>query len=321
MEELCKDLASKKSFPVPNTFHRAWELVPAAGKDVGDCLVQGFLAEGIVFFPQIQFRDTRRAHRLWWNFKDWVHVHSEDMEPLAISQEAEKTLQVLSEFQRRGLSFQKHLEVYKEHGMPWMKVLLSRLPKKLHGRLLLNTLTFVLCVGAIMNGAYVDYNHLLQLLQEMSAGGMSQSHLQKLQILGKFTLEKVKNAVIWKLHPDLPYRLVPRAALNPTLRRPVEEREDQEHQQPLEDVQATEEQDDIRPAVRTRAKCLPARSNRTWSALELTMINLDRKVSHKQAFKEYLSKCMANNVPARTFDGFKKRRQSSGDTAEFCELK
>lgn len=206
-----------------------------------ECLIQGFLVEGIVFFPHFHFPDTRRAHHLWWNFKDWVNVHSEGAEPLPISQEAEKTLQVLSEFQRRGLSFQKHLEVYKEHGMPWMATVLSRLPKKLQGGLLLMTVTFVSCVGAIMNGAYVDYNHLLQLLDEMSKAGMSQRHLQLLQILGKHTLEKVKNAIIWKLHPDVPYRLVTRAAINPMLKRPVEEKEKPEFLQPVEDVQAADD--------------------------------------------------------------------------------
>lgn len=250
VQEFSKDLATKKSFPVPHTFQRARELVAAVGKDVEECLLQGFLTEGIVFFPQISFRDTRRAHRLWWNYKDWVHLHSEGVPSLSLSQEAQKTLEVLAEFQRRGLSFEKNLEVYKEHGMPWMRQLLARIPQSLKGGLLLKTLTFVSCVGAIQSGVYVDYRHLLQLVQEMSVGGMPQAQLQKLQILGKVTLEKVKNVVVWKLHPDLPHSLVMRSVAFPELRRPAEDKEDGGVcVQPEEDVQAVDDQDDIRPAV------------------------------------------------------------------------
>ena len=49
-KKLAADLATKESFPVPHTFGRARTLVRDAGQDVEDCLVQGFTAEGIVFF-------------------------------------------------------------------------------------------------------------------------------------------------------------------------------------------------------------------------------------------------------------------------------
>ncbi|CAL8275578.1 unnamed protein product [Arctogadus glacialis] len=50
VKKLAADLATKESFPVPHTFGRARTLVRDAGQDVEDCLVQGFTAEGIVFF-------------------------------------------------------------------------------------------------------------------------------------------------------------------------------------------------------------------------------------------------------------------------------
>ncbi|KAL7380329.1 hypothetical protein ABVT39_015862 [Epinephelus coioides] len=93
---------------------------------------------------------------------------------------------------------------------------------------------------------------------------MPQAQLQKLQILGKVTLEKVKNVVVWKLHPDLPHSLIMRSVAFPELRRPPEDKEDGGVcVQPEEDVQAVDDQDEIRPAVRTRAKALPAKSQKT----------------------------------------------------------
>ena len=170
--------------------------------------------------------------------------------------EAQRTLEVMGEFQRRGLTFEKHLQVFREHGMPWMAVLLRRLPEKLKGQTLLNVLTFVSAVGAIQHGAYVDYVRLVEVLNEMSKGGISQWDLQKLRILGNLKLEKVKNAMVLCLHRDLPHKLVSLAVTIPSLRPPPTETAGAE--QPEEDVQAVEEQDDIRPAVsKTRGNSEP----------------------------------------------------------------
>lgn len=45
VEVLCEDLSTKNSFPAPHTFGRARELVSSKGKDVKECLIQGFLSE------------------------------------------------------------------------------------------------------------------------------------------------------------------------------------------------------------------------------------------------------------------------------------
>lgn len=54
---------------------------------------------------------------------------------------------------------------------------------------------------------------------------------------------------------------------------------------------------------------MPAKTNKAWSALELSLINKEEKISTKDAYKDYVAKCMARNGPVRSFDGFKKRRQ------------
>lgn len=122
LESLCKDLATRDSFPIPNTFARALILVA-------------------------------------WTAK-------------------------LGEVQR-----------------PW-----NRLPPGLKGSIHLRVLTFISCVGMMMNGYFVDYNHLRDLLQEISPI-MSQAQLQKLQTLGKFTLSKVYIVLIWKLHESIPFHV------------------------------------------------------------------------------------------------------------------
>ena len=102
-----------------------------------------------------------------------------------MSDVASKTLQVMSEIERRSLCFSKHLEVYREHGMPWMATALQRLPMAMKGGLLLNTLTFISCVALVQNGAYIDFVNLKDLCQQMSLGGVSQARLQQLLIQEK----------------------------------------------------------------------------------------------------------------------------------------
>ncbi|KAL7398638.1 hypothetical protein ABVT39_012827, partial [Epinephelus coioides] len=87
-----------------------------------------------------------------------------------------------------------------------MATALQRLPKQLKGGLLINTLAFISCIALIKNGAYIDFVHLKDLLQQMTLGGVSQARLQQLLIQGKFTLDKVRNVRIWSLHPIVPYR-------------------------------------------------------------------------------------------------------------------
>ena len=91
VKKLAADLTTKESFPVPHTFGRARTLVRDAGQDVEDCLVQGFPAEGIVFFPAFKFTDLQSTRRIWWNFKDWVQVSHGDQSVLQMSDVASKT--------------------------------------------------------------------------------------------------------------------------------------------------------------------------------------------------------------------------------------
>lgn len=169
VEQFCEDLATKKSFPAPFTFGRA--------RDVKDILVQGFLSEKLKFFPAVKFRDIHGSHRLTWNCKDYVVLESEGA-PAKLGEIASATLKVCTEIERWSLSYSRHLGKYQDHGMPWMEKVLERLPSSMKGQLQVNVLTFVSCLGMLMNGDYVDFNHLASVLQDMSPH-VSQAMLQK----------------------------------------------------------------------------------------------------------------------------------------------
>ena len=186
LETLCEDLSVKDSFPSPNTFARAQVLVTQAGKDVKECLIQGFIEMKLNFLPAFTFRDIRGTKRICWNCKDYVQIHQSSGKPFAISVVAQMTLQVCVEMERRSLTYSRNLEKYREHGMPWMEKVIARLPQRVKGlpNTLLRTLTFLYCIGMVMNGDYVDFNHLRDLLTEMSHA-VSQADIQKMQILSR----------------------------------------------------------------------------------------------------------------------------------------
>lgn len=70
LENLTNDLAVRDSFPSPFVFSRARQLVNGAGKDVANCLLLGFQAMEIRWFPAIKYRDLRKHKVLTWNFVD-----------------------------------------------------------------------------------------------------------------------------------------------------------------------------------------------------------------------------------------------------------
>lgn len=79
--------------------------------------------------------------------------------------------------------------------------------------------------------------------------------------------------------------------------------------QPLEDVQAVDDQDEIRPAAVPAATCLPANFRQEWTADEESLVPKESQVTHKVAYQEYIQTCRKRKLPVRTFDAFKRKRQ------------
>ncbi|MEQ2166835.1 hypothetical protein GOODEAATRI_032375, partial [Goodea atripinnis] len=303
VEDLCEDLSKKKSFPAPLTFGRACAMLVQAGRDVKECLVQGFMSEKLRFFPAIKFRDLKGGYKIFWNCKDYVALEAEGTSTV-LSRVASANLQVFTEIERRSLCYSRTLEKYRDHGIPWMEKVLQRLPPNMKGAIHLSVITFVSCIGLMMNGDFVVFEHIRTLLSQISPH-VSQAHLQKWQILSKFTLPKVFNCVIFKLHEEIPYRLRDTMKVASFLK-PKENQPDEE--QPFEDVQAIDDQDDIHPLMRSKAMTMPENCKVNWTKEEEDVIDKDPKVKDKDAYKLYVQKCRERQIPIRTFKGFRTKR-------------
>ncbi|KAK7878956.1 hypothetical protein WMY93_034198 [Mugilogobius chulae] len=111
-------------------FRRAIEMVREAGRDPALALLEGLRSFQMKFFPLLRFRDFKGGKRLQWNQKDFVEVREQGA-PVSVATRAESlTEKVLQELMARELTGQGHLEIYQSHGMPWMSVLLTRMPRE-----------------------------------------------------------------------------------------------------------------------------------------------------------------------------------------------
>ncbi|CAL8370993.1 unnamed protein product [Boreogadus saida] len=104
-----------------------------------------------------------------------------------------------------------------------------------------------------------------------------------------------------------PYRLQKQGIAIPSLRPPPPSAE-KECVHPLEEVQAVDDQDELRPPVVSAAMCLPANSGKRWGMDEESMISKQSQVAHQVAYKEYVQACRKRKLPSRSFVAFKCKR-------------
>lgn len=301
LKALVQDLATKDAFWPPATFGRARDIVRQSGRDVVEVLQSGFEELKIHSFPAVTYRDVRKKRVINWDGKSWWQVLRPGDTPSAASRAAASTLAVCVEVERRGLSWSRNLQVYRDHGMPWMEKVLVRLPRMAAGQELL-LLTFLSCIGMLQNGDYVSYNDLAVLVTQLP---VPQSRLQALHLMSNFSLPRMSGVVLYKLHEDIPHRLQKEKPklLSPTKRKEPAKDEDT-LEVAMEGVQEVRV-DLTQPCPPTlKVRCLPASSKVPWTTVEEGMIPLDGK-THKQAYAAYCESASKAGIAVRTFFAFR----------------
>lgn len=233
-DTLATDLATKEGyFPFPSTFGRARTILRDHNVDVKEALLAGFEDMKLKWFPAITYYDTKRVKRLAWDGKLWLEVLRPGQTPCPQSRVAETTLAVCVEIERLGLSWAKNLQVYRDHGMPWLEKCMARMPSGLQPAPRLALLTFLSCVAMLMNGDYVSYAQVEQLIKRLP---VTQARMQTLKILSNYTLSRICSTMVWRLHEDIPHkvRVTPAPRVPATKRSAPEEEPDE---QLVEDVQ------------------------------------------------------------------------------------
>ncbi|CAL8310492.1 unnamed protein product [Boreogadus saida] len=144
-----------------------------------DLPTQGLDQLDLKFLPHYTLRDIRKRKVLSWEDGRFVEVLRPGQKPCDESWAAGLTEAVCRLIEARSLLFPKNIEVFRENGFPWMRQLLQRLSPRMADKERIIVLTFLSCVGMLMRGEYVVYEHLKSLLAELP---IPQSKMVKMRI-------------------------------------------------------------------------------------------------------------------------------------------
>lgn len=260
-EELVDKVLGKKAYPFPMLFQAALDLVVAAGSDPKTCLLARL--QEVRWFPAFKIWETRNP-RVSWNLRGVEQLYT-DQRPLTIQSKAGKVEEmVLVEMERRGLMFASKLAKYQSYGMAWMQRCLERLLQavpKFSTEDSLKVMTFVSCIGMLMNNDYVDFQTLKDLHSSLPC---PQSRLQDLNLLSKSILPCRAPLSLWKLSHTIPHRLparpkVPRAEVEG--KRPLEEPKEQREEEDVMAHNLQQEVDEEARIVKRGRRFYPGNTN------------------------------------------------------------
>ncbi|XDV11255.1 hypothetical protein PO909_000239 [Leuciscus waleckii] len=158
IQGLSETLEGEASFVYPHTFSRAKDMVSQAGHDVKSCLMTGLRGHCLRYFPALKFYSVNNNKKVLWNFKDFWEIHDISEEPSVEARAVSLVGDVCLELERMGLCFIRNTEKYMQHGMPWVKEVLLRLPEALQGQDLVDVMCFVRCIGILQNGTRLSYS-------------------------------------------------------------------------------------------------------------------------------------------------------------------
>lgn len=73
-------------------------------------------------------------------------------------------------------------------------------------------------------------------------------------------------------------------------------------------MQEVEDQDDLKPMLRSKAMTYPVLTKQKWTKEEEDLINVDAKVTLKVAFEMYKKSCHEKEIPVHTYKAFSLKR-------------
>lgn len=300
LSTLVGNLATRDTFPTPFTFSRARILIQEAGKDVYECLMAGFLQLKLRWFPEIKYRDVRGTTTASWNFQHFIEVHNDHHEPSMEARASAMVGDIAMEMERRSMCYGRKLERYQEHGMPWLADVLKRIPGTVPVQTQKNILILASSIGMLMNGDYVSFENIKDLLIEKN---ISQSELQKYKILSTSPCERTSGFTFYKLHYDIPYKMLHRPFLPDQKMRPTVQLDMEELKAPLL------LEDEVPESVVTRAVYMPANVRRDWTPEETGFVNPDSAVPVLDGYRSYVQQCKAAAMAARSYQAYVQKRR------------
>lgn len=319
-QELVTFVLANKAYPFPLLFQKTQDLVQSSGADLRQCLTLGLKDLSLVWFPKLRIWQTKHP-KASWDQKSILQLYTQDR-PINMEAKAARIEErVLAEMERRDLLYSKKLEHYQQHGLPWIELCMRRMAvsnPRFTDEESLNVITFLSCIACQENNDFVDFKHLDELIKDLP---VNIKRLQELLLLSKFTLRKNTPFLLWKLHETMPTRLPPRGAAVPPPKRQLEQEdepqevvEEEEDPQKVNEEEVEEQGGEGAQVERGGTRFYPGNKKVRWKPEEMNLVNLDDKLTHQQAYQQYLKKAEARFLPARTFIAFRFMRNRMAHT-------
>lgn len=308
---ICQELGVSSKFKKIYAFGRALEIMKESNIDVETVLYHGMRSMQFNFFPSMSHWDRNRNRFTEWNGKDVVRlVFLDDRDNTRPNRDKVLvTSLIVSDLEIKNLVHKSKFQKSGNIPFPWIHDILQRLDH-LHMTASeeLDILTFTSCIALLQNGWYVNYKNLAKLGSHLP---ISQSFLQRLEVLSCFRIQGLVGMTLFRLHEEISFRYSEEKTREIYTDDASETGDDDpgieiEH----EEIVAQEDVERL-PLVHHNA-----RHKASWSTEEenvlLKIIN-DNHMKHASAekrewktlYKTYVMMCAEQMIPDRTFHAFR----------------
>lgn len=290
-------------FRYPCVFPRMLELVEGKGRDAAACLVAGFSSLNLKYFPWISYRTFKGTKRVNWNFSHFIDLRKVG-QPITEEGKAVRLAEkICQDILDRGLTEQGHVERYREWGMPWLPMVLRRMPPEVTKEDKQETLlVYVSCIAILTNGGFIDYDKLNSLHKSIP---ISQKRMLDLRLRSVFSLRIIcRDTVLYKLADDIPTLVqLPHRNTPPKKKDKDEDKEEEEcHQPAVEDIDTQLVEKEEHKEERSDSMAVPAGKKTRWSPQELDLVKDTGDL--KADYDNYVKGCAMYGIPHRSKKSF-----------------
>lgn len=308
-------------------------LVEKSGVPLREVLEAGLNEMKLTHFPAVKTYDQHGNAVLTWDLKNnfWTITRAGEVSDAASTCNETYSVLVIGELERRGLIFPSKLKKL-PNVLPWIETCIRKLTREnLSQDSTVTTLTFISCIAFMMQGWFIEFDRLAELLSVVK---VNQPKLKALEIQSKLELAnsfRFKQLRLYRLHHSIPHQLrmiEAEASRLSSLETTVTTEPPDPVEKIIVDTNDTNKiTDDDDHVVGAKAGAIERRlptcqplvrvTQKAWSREEVEILDeLKNSATVKTVralYEIYKEKCLKQHIPFRTFRALKSKLERLRD--------
>lgn len=203
---LSQILSTERRLGTNMMFGRQCEIIRRLKLELSSVLLEGLQDLHLRYFPALKLNDNHRHSILSWDVRCglWqICKNGIQSDELRQSPSVLTTL-IIAEVEIRHICYASRLKSCPVQ-FPWIQQCAKKLAsEKMSDDQLVSVLSFVSCIAFLMNGFYVDYDRLYNLLESLP---INQYKLRGLEIQSAFLMSNFNKFKLYRLHHSIPTRM------------------------------------------------------------------------------------------------------------------